>query len=473
MGSKSLNRLETIHSENFRVAMQIRAACYLNDYKTILPPSLIQAYDFEEDVESMSDWFFEASEDIRRGYIYYIDNLPVGMIIASMGELEEEYSAVEVNYLFVSEHARGHQVGKRLLSAVAALYSSFQFTSLHLYNWRELKSNQFYRHIGGEVIGTLIQTPGGKPLETDIFRWSLQSLLEKTKVTRIHWFSGTGGTRWAAELLANGLRGKGEICLMEDMGKALYESDDQPVNGERLDIEREIFMYPVHAFDAPSVVYAYLDKLPVCVQNKTACAVLSVSGGGEIWPNTACRTRVVRRLNEKDYRVCYEEMLVLPPNVFIQTETDLNTYLFDALPRKISHIVHDLQEGVSKRSKAPMTTGLLLHLADLEKNYAQKGYAHFAVTDKCKRCGWCSSACPVKNIQVLDGFPKFSDHCQLCLKCIYGCPHRAITAPKLGKLVLNRYNLKHMKAQSKRLPKKTVSECCKGLVWIGVKRYLE
>lgn len=473
MQSKSLNRLELIHRDNFRVAMQIRAACYLNDYKLILPPDKMNDYDFETDVAEMSDWFFEATEDIRKGYIYYSNHLPVGMIIASIGELTQNKDEVEVNYLFVSEHARGHQVGKRLLTAVAALYSSFHFSSLHLYNWRDLKSNQFYRHIGGEVIGTVVQSPGGKALETDIFRWTLQSLLEKMKITRIHWFSGTGGTEWAAALLADALRERGEICLLEDMGQAYYKKDEPALKGERLNIEREIFMYPVHAFDAPEVVYTYINQLSDCKNPETTCGIIAVSGGGEVWPNTACRFRVAQKLMEKAYQVTYEEMLIMPTNVLLQTETDLNTYILRALPQKVDHIAQDLHEGVVKHRKPPLSKGLLLKLADIEKGYAKKGSTYFKITDQCKRCGWCSAACPVKNIQAMEGSPVYLDHCQLCLKCIYGCPHRAIKAPKLGKFILKRYNLRQMKNQSKHLPKRTVNQCCHHLAWIGIKHYLK
>lgn len=473
MATKELGRLELIDHDNFRTAMQIRAACYLNDYKNILPPEMIEAYDFEEDVLALSDWFFEATEDVRRGFIYYADNVPVGMVIGSMGELENQSGAVEVNYLFVSEHARGHQVGKRLLVAISALYSRFKFTSLHLYNWRGLKSNQFYRHIGGEVIQTVVQSPGGKALETDIFRWSIADLLLKMPITRIHWFSGTGGSEWAAELLAESLRKKGEICLLQSMAQYLFESEQIPLDSSNLSLLREVFVYPVHAFDAPKIVYDYINALGASREIGVRTSVISVSGGGEVWPNTACRARVIETLQKLGYAVTYEEMLVLPANMLIQTSTDLNTYLMKALPQKINYIAEDLHADVQKKTRVPLSKGLLLQLSDMEKKYAKSSNSHFTINDKCTRCGWCAQACPTKNIDLSEGRPTFQNKCELCLKCLYGCPYKAIEAPKFSKYLLPRYNLNQMKLQAKRVPKTPVEGCCKGLMYIGIKRYLE
>ncbi len=468
------DRYEPIDRDNFRTAIQIRAGCYLKDYKEILPPEKIEAYDFEADLTELSQWFFEATSDIRRGYIYYRNGQAVGMVIASLGELIGEHETVEVNYLFVNEHARGHQVGKKLLIAIAALYAGFGRKSLHLYNWHDLKSNQFYRHIGGEILTSVVQSPGGKPLETDIFKWTIQQLLEKIPVVRINWFSGTGGTQWAAELLEREMLKIGKVCIRQQVVGRKHPASEIETSWayQALKVEREIFMYPVYAGDAPRPVYEWLEQLKRVQGTQSYATIISVSGGGEVWPNTAARVRVAEKLGEKGYVVDYERMVVLPANALLQTEQDLNTYLIQALPKRIRHIAKEHALGVVRRTKKPLTTGILLALADLEKKGTQYASRHFEVLESCVACGWCASSCPMANIQMTALKPTFLDDCTLCLKCVYGCPKKAIKMTKNKWLVLGKYNLSGMRVLAERRPKRSVNECCKGLAWVGVKKYL-
>lgn len=463
------DRYEPIDRHNMRIAVQIRANCYLKDYSEILPEEKIKAYTLEEDLKEIEDWFFEATEDVRRGYIYYRNGEAVGMVIASLGE--DTSASVEVNYLFVSEHARGHQVGKKLLIAIGALYSRLGIRSLYLYNWRLLKSNQFYRHIGGDVVETLIQTPGGKALETDKFQWQVSQLLQQKPVVMLYYFSGTGGTEWASEIFERELFKIGKVCMRQAITRDLLEERNRnnPVDG--LSIERLVLMYPVYAFDAPSLVYDFLNTLEATTHSSRA-TVVSVSGGGEVWPNTKCRTRVIEKLEKLGYAVDYERMLVMPPNMALQANPDLISYLMQTLPKRVRHMAKEHQLGIFRRVKAKSRVSLRLRISDAEKRQVNDASRHYSSTDQCTSCGWCAEACPGKAIEMVDGRPKFKAGCQLCLRCYYGCPAKAIESKSLNRWLLKRYNLAALKHIGERRPKQSVSEAAKGLFWIGVKAYL-
>lgn len=463
------DRYEPIDQNNIKVAVQIRASCYLKDYLEILPEEKIKSYTIEEDLKEISDWFFEATEDVRRGYIYYRNGEAVGMVIASLGE--DVSSSVEVNYLFVSEHARGHQVGKKLLIAISALYSRLGMKSVYLYNWRELKSNQFYRHIGGEVVETLIQTPGGKALETDKFQWFVEKLLQQKPVVMLYYFSGTGGTEWASEIFERELFKIGKVCIRQAITREFLEESNQQNRIGGLSVERLIIMYPVYAFDAPSMVYDFLTSLEPAL-NHSKATVVSVSGGGEVWPNTRCRTRVILALEKLGFDVDYERMLVMPPNMALQANTDLISYLIQALPKRVRHMAKEHQLGVRRRLSIKSPRAIRFAISDKEKLKVSDAAKHYSSTDRCTSCGWCAAACPARAIEIVEGRPVFKEGCQLCLRCYYGCPVKAIEAKPIEKWLLKRYNLAAMKHMGERRPKLSVSEAAKGLMWIGVKTYL-
>ena len=50
----------------------------------------------------------------------------------------------------------------------------------------------------------------------------------------------------------------------------------------------------------------------------------------------------------------------------------------------------------------------------------------FRVTDACVSCGKCAAACPLGNITMVAGKPRWGGDCTHCMACICGCPVEAI-----------------------------------------------
>jgi ferredoxin len=156
---------------------------------------------------------------------------------------------------------------------------------------------------------------------------------------------------------------------------------------------------------------------------------VSVSGGGEIAPNTACRTHCIRRLERKGYPVIYERMLVMPSNVFTPTPPALTARLLEVLPAKADRIANDLLSGVVKRTRPGVLDRMLSVLGELEKpggRYLGKG---IKAGPACNGCGLCERSCPRSNIRMEDGRPAYGFRCVICLKCLYSCPVKALRLP--------------------------------------------
>ena len=50
----------------------------------------------------------------------------------------------------------------------------------------------------------------------------------------------------------------------------------------------------------------------------------------------------------------------------------------------------------------------------------------FHVNDSCIHCGKCEQVCPLHNITLTDGTPRWNGHCTNCMACYHHCPTNAI-----------------------------------------------
>ena len=280
---------------------------------------------------------------------------------------------------------------------------------------------------------------------------------------KIAYFSGTGSTARVAGVFENELNRRGLSVIRSEIRGGNLRSDEKE--------DLLILLFAVHAFNAPRVVYQWIDSLSGA--RKIPVAVISVSGGGEISPNTACRLSSIRRLEKKNYRVVYEKMMVMPSNWVMRTDDGLAIRLLRILPSKVERIVDELLQGVVSRTKPKLIDRVFSRIGEMEKTGARFFGRNLRVNDTCNGCGWCAKNCPSNNITMLNNKPVFGEDCILCLKCIYGCPTQAIEAGALNFIVLKEgYDLQALEKRMQGAQLAPVEDLARGYIWKGVKEYL-
>lgn len=281
---------------------------------------------------------------------------------------------------------------------------------------------------------------------------------------KIVYFTGTGSTQRVAECFEKCLTVQGKRVLRTKLFQG-----NKPENGEE---DMLIILFVVHAFNAPAIVYEWLKIMsPV---NKIPAVVISVSGGGEISPNTACRASCIRFLEKKGYEVIYEDMIVMPSNIVVKTVDGLSIRLLKILPNKVEHIIDEILSGTIKRTRSKLVDKFFSHIGEAEKIGAKFFGKHIKFNSDCNGCALCERNCPRKNIRMSNGKPKFSNNCLLCLNCIYGCPRKALT-PGIGKIMVIKegFNLNLIEKRMLGVEKlEPIEKLAKGYLWKGIKEYL-
>lgn len=283
------------------------------------------------------------------------------------------------------------------------------------------------------------------------------------KNIKIVFFSGTGSTAKVANVFQKILEEQGKNVIIHELNNRNAVMSDEK--------DMLIILYPVHAFNAPEAVYEYIENIDKV--EKIPALVISISGGGEITPNTACRLHCIKRLEKKGFYVIYEKMIVMPSNWIVPTIDGLAIRLLEVLPDKIEKIINDLSNGDIRRTKGNFINRLLSNIGEFEKYGARYCGKRIKANENCNGCGWCEKHCPRSNITVINSKPNFSNRCSLCLKCIYGCPQRALS-PGIGKFIVLKqgYNLNAIEKRIDGTKLESIQELAKGYLYKGIKEYL-
>jgi ferredoxin len=286
----------------------------------------------------------------------------------------------------------------------------------------------------------------------------------KINKVKIAYFSGTGSTARVADALERELTGRGVSVIKSEIRAGNLPSGDKE--------DLMVLLFAVHAFNAPKIVYKWIDSLSS--NNRfVPAAVISVSGGGEMTPNTACRVNSIRKLEKKNYRVIYEKMIVMPSNWVVKTDDGLAIKLLEVLPLKVKRISDDLLAGVVLRTRPKFIDRIFSRAGEMEKTGSKFFGQRIRVNENCTGCGWCEKKCPANNISMSNNRPVFGSGCFLCLKCIYGCPSKALKAGIFKFIILKEgYDFKAVEKRMDGIKPAPVEELAKGYLWKGVKEYL-
>ena len=259
------------------------------------------------------------------------------------------------------------------------------------------------------------------------------------KNIRIDYYTGTGCSELVARLLAEKLKADNRNVEVN----RIYRTN---INGiENLETYYYILIFPVHSFNAPQLIYEWVEHL---AGNDCKTALISVSGGGDIVSNSACRNKTVKLLKKSNFNVIFEEMVRMPNNWMKAPKEKKYTRILSALPGKIDEIAQAVISEKRGKKAIYWIDYLISALGEGEKKITNEFGSKIKVLDTCNGCGLCSENCCSSNIQIerkVNTKPTFGNKCDMCLGCIYNCPQKALQ-PTYGAFQTdkNGYDLKKM-----------------------------
>ncbi len=231
----------------------------------------------------------------------------------------------------------------------------------------------------------------------------------------ILYFSGTGNSSHVAEKIQS---------LTQDQLISINELMKIEIGGV-FDSEMPfVFVSPTYAWRLPRVVESFI-KNSTFTGNKKAYFVMTCGadiGNAEKYIQTLCEELSLTFMGVRP--------VVMPDNYITMYPIPPKGEITEMIQRA-QPVIEKISERVI--SGQPFESEQLSFTDHLKSGVVNKAFYSIFVnakgyyaTNDCINCGKCVLICPLNNIHMENGKPKWENHCTQCMACICACPVTAI-----------------------------------------------
>jgi ferredoxin len=247
------------------------------------------------------------------------------------------------------------------------------------------------------------------------------------------YFSGTGNTKHVANILAQAFQQRKCNVDLRPITLPLIKQKISISEYDSIGIG-----YPVHAFNAPKIVFDFIRSLPTGTKKqiflfRTAGDPLLHAGG-----TTIIRSILARR----GFKVFYERLFIMPANVLYPFNPRLSKQLLRHAESQVQFMAKELcAQKIRLKSYPKWLHYLASAFSTLETEGTTRLFKYYHVNDHCNLCKICLKSCPMENISIQSNQIKYGRDCAFCLRCVYNCPQEAISLKGFNFFLLKEYNL--------------------------------
>ena len=232
----------------------------------------------------------------------------------------------------------------------------------------------------------------------------------------ICYFSGTGNTKKIVDKYKEEL----ELKKVEVDTKKIEEELNFDIN------EYDVLMiaYPVHAFNAPSIVLDFAKKLSKTEKQKRL--IIIKTSGEPLALNNISSQKLVKILKKKNYILTNEYHYVMPYNIIFRHSDNMAYKMWNTAQNVIPIDCKEILKNKENKLKKVFMGNVLLCLFRIDHGGGGFSGKRYKVNEKCIKCQKCVRNCPTNNIKIENGEFKFGKNCLMCMRCSFLCPTNSI-----------------------------------------------
>ncbi|WP_295729115.1 EFR1 family ferrodoxin [uncultured Muribaculum sp.] len=243
----------------------------------------------------------------------------------------------------------------------------------------------------------------------------------------VYYFSGQGNSRLVAEAIAGKLRQ--ETC------RITRRTLDAASSAQAPDTDRpNVWVFPVHAWGVPRVVGKFIRTLASAVPGAASGSVhhMVATCGDDIGRTDRQWARMIR---SRGWRVGGVFSVTMPNTYVCLPGFDVDSP--DLARDKMRRASEDV-DSIASRIADNRADGLRMVVAGsmprIKSHILRPLFNAFLMSprgfrvdrDKCDGCGTCAAVCPMGNITIDGGAPRWDHDCTMCLACYHRCPRGAV-----------------------------------------------
>ncbi len=247
------------------------------------------------------------------------------------------------------------------------------------------------------------------------------------KKTIIHYFTATGNTLHAVNIIKDRLLKKGYKVKLQKSEKKIIPDNEK--------YDFHIFAFSIFGFSASHLMKKYIKKMPK--GNGEKVALLAVCGGlfhkNKIipgWPGQALE-QVESILKRKNYDVFLSDFISYPEN-WTQVVNPPDKKGCEIIMNDAKKTLEEFINKFLKNQKKLYRCGMFLRIVSSVLSFFFVSFARrilgkcYISDENCNSCGLCIKTCPSGTIVMFNKKPRWKSTCEGCNRCINICPEKAI-----------------------------------------------
>lgn len=257
----------------------------------------------------------------------------------------------------------------------------------------------------------------------------------------LYYFSGTGNTKKIVDKYQEEFQKNGwEVDTFKIEEYEIRNKNEYDTNRYDRHVYDKIgIAYPIHAFNAPSIVLDFARQLHT-VEHKSMF-ILKTSGE-PLTINHISSIQLIHILKKKGYQVENEYHYVMPYNIIFKHSNAMAYNMWSTAERIIPIDCKEIIQGKKVKLKKVFLGKGLAWIFRIEHFGARFNGKYYRVQNKrlsntCIHCNQCINQCPVHNIAYENNQFIFGNRCLLCMRCVMHCPVDAISIGLLNKWKVN------------------------------------
>ncbi len=240
----------------------------------------------------------------------------------------------------------------------------------------------------------------------------------------VYYFTGSGNTERVLRKFESEFKQKGYDVDFVKIENQVYKTKNKiDVNHDDYDLIG--IGYPIHAFNAPQIMYDWVKTLTP-LTNVKRTFIINTSAE-PLLVNHASSIKFSKKLKKKGFDVQNEYHYVMPYDMIYRHKQQMAFKMWDTAQKLIPIDAQTILDGKSEMYKQIKGAAFYAWALRIEHFGSKFNGLFYSVNKKkCINCHKCVNNCPIENIKLKDGKIKFGAKCAMCQRCTYFCPTDAI-----------------------------------------------